>query len=274
MKVWLLENEQKAGPYESFEIREWIDAGSLKADTMAWYQGAPTWEPLSEIPQFETLFPNAEDAELDTTLPIPLSVESQVDQIKEALDHELSKAPSLNATRRLFAKLHDCILCMTLVFVVFQERALDTLQSESMFPLLGVGLAYVIIDGIMTHLWKCSPGKFLLGMRITDAEGHAIPLPFALLRSLRAWVLGLGMWVMWPLALLISWFVSRRFGYFLWDMPKRYRTVAKPFSALHVAAFTVSIFAMYALLNYALPKEMINEMNQWSGAQELLDKMK
>lgn len=270
MKIWLLENGEKSGPFESFTVRERIDSGELKADTQSWYQGAEGWGPLSDIPQFSSLF--EDKVEVATPPPIPQRTTNQA-ILRKAIQEERAKAPPIYLTRRLFARLHDCILYMSLVFIVFKERALDAMDNESMMPLLGIGLAYVILDGIMTNLWKCSPGKFLLGMRVTDVMGYAIPLKFALLRSLRVWILGLGMWVMWPISLTISWFMSRRLGYFLWDLPKRYRVVARPFSGLHVISYMVSIFVMSTLLNLALPKQMIEDMNQRSGAQEFLDSL-
>jgi len=274
MKVWLLENGQKTGPHESFEIRERIDAGELQPETMAWYQGAKGWGPLSEVPQFETLFLKAEELEADISSPPPIPAETakQVNQIREAIADERSKALPLYATRRLFARFFDCSLYGGILLIVFQERLNDIQQNDSMFPLIGVGLAYVIIDGLMTHLWRLSPGKFLLGLRTTDALGHAIPLKFALLRSLRVWILGLGMWVVWPIALFISWVVSRKFGYFLWDMPKRYRTVARPFSGLHVIAYVVALFIMNLTFMELMPKERIED--QRALFQELLEKWK
>lgn len=269
MKIWLLENGEKSGPFESFVVRERIDSGELKADTQSWYPGADGWGPLSEIPQFKSLF-EAEVEDLVTPPPVPQATTNQA-ILRKAIAEERAKAPPIHLTRRLFARIHDCILYMTLIFIVFKERALKVMDSESMMPLLGIGLAYVILDGIMTHLWKSSPGKFLLGMRVTDAVGYAIPLKFALLRSLRVWILGLGMWVMWPFSLLISWFMSRRLGYFLWDLPKRYRIVARPFSGLHVMAYTASIFTMNLLFTIAMPQQVIEEIQQRPEVKELFE---
>ena len=196
--------------------------------------------------------------------------------VKKAIAGELSKAPPLYAARRFFARMHDFLLYMVLILTVFQEKVIEMGQTDSMLPLLAVGFAYVLLDAIMVHVWKASPGKFLLGLRTTDALGHAIPLKFSVLRSLRVWILGLGMGIVqiWPFSFGISWFLSRRFGYFLWDTPKRYRAVARPFSGIHVLAYVASIVAMFILLSLAIPAEKIELMNKQSGAQEFLDKLK
>ncbi|MFC4991529.1 RDD family protein [Rubritalea tangerina] len=257
MKVWLLVDGEKSGPHESFEVRERITAGELHAETLAWHQGAEGWLPLAEIPQFSTLF-EVEEAEDEGPPPLPEEKPSEV--LKKVLAEELSKAPPLHMTRRLFARFHDCLLYLSAVVVIFQDQYVEIFQGESMLPLLAIGICYVLLDGIMVHVWKASPGKFLLGMRTADAQGHAIPLKFSILRSLRVWILGLGMWVMMPLALIISSFMAKRFGYFLWDMPKRYRTVVRPFSGMHVIAYVASIFLMNAAVSLLLPAEVLEQM--------------
>ena len=277
MKVWLLINEEKSGPFETFAIRDRIDSGELTHETLCWHQGAASWAPLGDVAQFETMFDQTEEvSDLVTPPPIPQSVKDQAEKIKQALAEELSKAPPLFAVRRFFARMHDFLLYMVLIFAVFQEKVIELAQGDSVLPLLAVGFAYVLLDAIMVHIWKASPGKFLLGLGTTDALGHAIPLKFSVLRSLRVWILGLcmGMVEMWPLSLGISWFLSRRFGYFLWDTPKRYRVVARPFSGIHVLAYVASIFAMSFLLNVSLPEKMLDEMKQDNWAQEFLDNLK
>ena len=269
MKIWLLKDGEKCGPYESFTVRDRISNGELKADELAWFQGAAGWMPLKEVPLFVSLFDVVKE-DHGTPPPLPVLPEN----LKEAIAAEAKKAPPLHLVRRLFARMHDSILYISLVMMIFKERALDALQGDSLMQFLPIGLAYVLLDGLMTHVWKCSPGKFLLGLRVTDQLGHAISLQASLIRSLRVWIVGFGMWVMWPLALPISAFMARKFGYCLWDIPYCYRVLAKPFSGLHVIGYFVSIFTLSALLNLSLPQELVDKMNQQSGAQELLDKLK
>ena len=273
MKIWLLENGEKSEPQESFEVRERISAGELKGDVLAWYKGAEEWMRLDEVPQFQTLFlEGEEEEEEDLVSPPPLPDLSA--SLKEAIAVEAAKAPPMHIFRRLFARGFDSILYISLVIILFRERALDALQGDSMLQFLPIGIAYAMLDGLMTHAWKTSPGKFILGLRVTDSAGFAISLKGAILRSLRVWIVGLGMWILWPISLLLSWLLSRKFGYFLWDIPYRYRVVVKPFSGLHVIGYIVGLFAISALLNVALPQELVDMMNQRSGAQEFLDQLK
>jgi hypothetical protein len=193
--------------------------------------------------------------------------------LKEAIAREVAKAPPLYMTRRFFARIFDYMLYLSLVFIFFQEKAIEALMGDSMMQFLGVGIAYVILDGLMTHTWKSSPGKFLLGLRVTDSLGHSIPLKGSVIRSLRAWILGLGMWVMLPFALVISWFMAKRFGYFLWDMPHRYRVVARPFSPMHVVAYLVSLLVMNVAFSLLISPEVVAEMYKQLGVEDWLQQM-
>ncbi|MFC5050978.1 RDD family protein [Rubritalea spongiae] len=266
MNVWLIENGEKGGPFESYAVRERIESGEISADTLAWYQGAEGWVRIDTIPQFSILFAEKEDA---TPPPMPEEVQkSPREELKEAIAREVAKAPPLHMTRRFFARIFDYLLYISLIFVCFQERAFDALMGESMMQFLGVGIAYVILDGLMTHLWKSSPGKFLLGLKVTDHLGLAIPLKGSVIRSLRAWILGLGMWVMMPFAIAISWFMAKRFGYFLWDMPHRYRVLARPFSALHVVAYIVSVLIVNVVFSSLISQEVMEEMYKTLGVED------
>ena len=123
MKVWLLVNNVKSGPFESFAIRDRIDSGELTEETLCWYLGATAWGALGDVAQFETMFDRAEEvSELISPPPIPESVTSQKELIKQALAEEISKAPPLHGLRRFFARMHDFMLYMVLLLVVFQEK--------------------------------------------------------------------------------------------------------------------------------------------------------
>ncbi|MGJ8672318.1 RDD family protein [Rubritalea sp.] len=271
MKIWLIENGEKQGPYETYALRERIEVGEISADTLAWYQGAEGWDRIDTIPQLSLLFEAKKEV---TPPPLPEVTQTPKQALKEAIAREVAKAPPLHMTRRLFARLFDYMLYISLIFVCFQERAMQAMMGDSMPQFLGVGVAYVILDGLMTHLWRSSPGKFLLGLKITDQMGHAIPLKGSLIRSLRAWVLGLGMWVMMPFSLAISAFMAKRFGYFLWDMPHRYRVLARPFSALHVIAYIVCVIIVNVVFSTLISEDVMVEMYKAVGLEEWMREMK
>ncbi|WP_018970193.1 RDD family protein [Rubritalea marina] len=273
MKFWLIENGEKSGPHESFAVRERIEQGELKAEDLCWHQNATSWMPLKEVETFESYFREEVAEEEDQPPMIPESAKLQAEQIRSEVERQKAKAPALHMVRRYFARAHDLTLYMAFIFIVFQEKTLDTLLGESIWPYLGMGLAYVILDGMMTHFWGASPGKWLLGLRVTNSSGQCIPLTPSLVRSMRVWILGFGMWAMWLLALPLSWFLARRFGYFLWDLPQRYRVVVKPFSGLNVVGYMVSLFIISAAMNAFIDPAVIERMHEQSGFNEMLEKL-
>ena len=272
MKYWLLEDGQKSGPHESFVLRDRIESGELKGEELCWYPNATSWMPLREVEAFDSYFTDtAED--LDLPPEIPQTVLKQAEQVREAVNKEKQKAPPIHMVRRFFARMHDITLYISLLFIVFQGRTLDMMLGESIWPFLAFGAGYVILDGLMTHLWGSSPGKWLLGVRVIDRDGQGLGLNQALIRSARVWILGFGMWAMWPLALIFSWFLARRFGYFLWDLPHRYRVLVKPFHGLRVVGYIVSLFVISTLMNVFLSPEVIDQIHQQSGFSEMLQNM-
>ena len=78
---------------------------------------------------------------------------------------------------------------------------------------------------------------------------------------------------MWIIALPLSWFLARRFGYFLWDLPRRYRVIVKPFSGMHVLAYFISLFVISYLMNVFIEPEVIEQMHEQSGWKEMLEQL-
>jgi len=50
MQIFIHRDDQDYGPYTVEEIQEHLATGDLLAEDHAWYEGAPDWMPLEEIP--------------------------------------------------------------------------------------------------------------------------------------------------------------------------------------------------------------------------------
>ncbi|SHI68715.1 protein of unknown function [Rubritalea squalenifaciens DSM 18772] len=254
MKIWLLEEGERTGPHESYEVRDRIEAGDLAASTQAWYEGAPDWVRLDEVPVVEGLFRTRDSLESSGALATPISEE---EVMEEQIALEYIYPPKLHLVRRFFARLFDLMLYMTLLIIVIRDPViLDPAQRDVMFHLM-MGLGYVLIDAGMTNLWKCSPGKWLLGIRVVDSQGLAIGLGSSVMRSLRVWVLGWGMWIITPVSLAISWFMAKRLNYMVWDFPKRYRVVAEPLTAMRITLVVLAYLMLAVLMQYGFPPEVM-----------------
>ena len=51
MQIHIHRDGQAQGPYSLEDVRSQLAAGTLQPETMAWYQGAPDWRPLSAMPE-------------------------------------------------------------------------------------------------------------------------------------------------------------------------------------------------------------------------------
>jgi hypothetical protein len=82
-------------------------------------------------------------------------------------------------------------------------------------------LPYIILEALSLHLYKTTPGKFLLGLRVVTAAEQPLPVGSALLRCLRVYIFGMGVFF-WPLLLpvichaLCCWYTFRN-GEAPWD---------------------------------------------------------
>jgi hypothetical protein len=51
-EVFILREGNKFGPYSIDQLRGYIASGNVHLEDLAWYEGAPTWIPVSQVPGF------------------------------------------------------------------------------------------------------------------------------------------------------------------------------------------------------------------------------
>ena len=54
MQIYIAEGTQQTGPFDLDTIKEGLRAGRYTPAQLAWYEGAPGWEPISSLPGMET----------------------------------------------------------------------------------------------------------------------------------------------------------------------------------------------------------------------------
>jgi len=50
MQIFINRNNQKHGPYSLHDVQAYLASGQLNGADLAWYEGAPGWIPLSQVP--------------------------------------------------------------------------------------------------------------------------------------------------------------------------------------------------------------------------------
>ena len=175
MEIWIVEDGGKKGPFETYLLRERIEAGELSGDELAWHKDQDGWVSLREMDVFRSAFVPAE-GEKQAPLPPPLPVEPY---------------PFI----RFFARWFDVLLYLLVFCFLLRCMGYQFLQVLSSPSLYFYFLPYVLLEAAMLHRTGASPGRYLLGVRITAADEQPLGLQTALIRSLRAFIVGLGLMV-------------------------------------------------------------------------------
>lgn len=257
MKIWLIENGKKTGPFDSFSLRERIEAGELPAGTLAWFEGAEDWMDIKDVPVLSQLYEADEDVEDE------VEEQPRVIVLPESLQKQL-EPPPLHLVRRFFARFLDISLYFSIVMIVSQDATVLNVGSSGVGWHLAFGLGYVLLDGLMIHLWRSSPGKWLLGIQVGDFLGQRLSLGASVMRALRVWVLGWGMWLIAPIAMLISGLMAWRMRYMVWDFPRRNRVTCQPLQALIVVRYIVALLSMAVLMEVTASDKLRRDMQEIS----------
>lgn len=204
MEFWIVEDGEKRGPLQSYEVRERIQRGDLDGSELAWHGELDEWRALKEMDVFRSEFeePEPEPQEVEAP-PLP----------------EPAPQPFL----RFWARWFDVFLYMAVIFGVLWVTGQDITEAILTPVFRGLWfLPYLILEALSMHYYKTTPGKFLLGLRVVTADEQALSLGAALLRSLRVFILGMGVFY-WPWLLpivchaLCCWYTFKH-GQAPWDI--------------------------------------------------------
>ncbi len=177
MEIWIVEKGEKRGPFETYEVRGRIEEGELAGDEPAWHKDQDGWVALREMDVFRSAFGESGE-ERERAHPPPLPEQP---------------FPFL----RFFARWFDVLLYMLLFFSLVRfvggDNLLEAIRSPWSYLYF---MPFVLLEAIALHLTKTTPGKFLLGLRVVTPEEEALSLQAAGIRSLRAYIIGLGLMVL------------------------------------------------------------------------------
>ncbi len=213
MRIWIVKEGEKEGPFEEYQLRGRIQSGDLDADTPAWYEGMEKWGCLRDI----TVFAGEFDAKKG----------ADVEELLEALEPFLEKGkeeelptPYRGLKRRFFARWVEILVYQTLLFALFVLTGKDLYdfignQSFLIFHLIPLFL----LEAWILSQWGTTPGKALMRLKVETGDGASLSYLKALLRTARVWFLGVG--ALMPLLLLIGHVLGaisvKKFGAALWD---------------------------------------------------------
>ena len=95
--------------------------------------------------------------------------------------------------RRYIARSFDLLLCSLPWHLVLQVAGADTKERLAAVWLSILGMVtMLVLEPPLLHLFGTTPGKWLMGLRVTDENGKTLPLAAAWMRTWRALWYGFG----------------------------------------------------------------------------------
>lgn len=233
MDIWIIRDGEKTGPIHDFEVRRKIEAGELPPTTPAWHEGLDAWKPLVEIELFTR--------EFQQPSPPPLPSTSRVEP------RDLPPAPP-QATfylRRFWARWFDLSLYAGLWWFCMWAARQD-IEAALLNPWV-MFLQYVpwfALEAVLIHKFAFTPGKWLLGLSVTNKDGAFLDLSASIRRALRVMFTGVGFG--WSILAIfcqaLSLFTAKRLGSALWDYTGGHQVNANPLNPFRLITL-VFVFA-------------------------------
>lgn len=254
MEIYVLKEGARRGPFLPFKLRELLEDKEFLPSDPGWMEGMEKWAPLSSIEALENWMPR--DSSLPPRLPSPEEWEEKIaaQEKSESRAAPLADPDENNSRRsrawlRWLARIVDGIWWFLLVWTVAVASGwlgLWHVIFAGYVLLIGTAVAWIPVESYLLSRFATTPGKWLLGIRVTDDVGQPLGFVPALKRSLLVLVTGRGFGL--PAGELIpvlqfsmSWILYRRTGTTLWDRAAVSQVAHAPanFAGIAVALLTL-----------------------------------
>ena len=232
MTFWIIRDGQKKGPFEDYQFREMIRAGQVDADHKVWHEGADGWLRADQVGVLEGEF--AEEKEVE---PPPLPVERE----------------PFRPWRRFGARFFDFFLYSLILTAGKRMAGVDLLpqpgEGPSVWVIIGTLLPAILIECALVSAWGFTPGKWLLRMRVEMMNGRLLTTGEAFVRSMRVWILGMGMgqWILMILGHLLGLWFGLKKGVLLWDLQSGFEVRSTDLDRNRVVTYWIALLAMFVL---------------------------
>lgn len=206
---WYYANEgQRSGPVSADEFTRLVETGVIRADTLVWRAGMPTWKPYAELAP-----PPLSAAPVPPPPPAPTQAGGEI---------PAGAAPVAGANdvvmhgyggfwRRLVAKVIDGFITNILSWIILVPLLFATLGTAGLFSpgdqaspeqlaaifgfqLISIGVQTVI--GLLYSVfflkkYAATPGKMLLGLKVYRADSGPLSVGRIIARYFAEWLSGI-----------------------------------------------------------------------------------
>ncbi|MEM9479242.1 MAG: RDD family protein [Verrucomicrobiota bacterium] len=191
MEVYVIQNGEQAGPFTRFKLREKISRGEIDEETLGWYRGLDEWAPLNQIEALKVVLAESEEGDGPSSPELAGA---------EASSDEKDYSAPMRAWIRFWARNLDVTYFMTGTLVVtgatgwmdmyeFMDPNSASVSPAYVVILLG---AWAFVESALLSSFGTTPGRALLGVKLTDGEGEFLSTSLALKRSFFVWFRGMG----------------------------------------------------------------------------------
>lgn len=174
-KQWYyIEEKKQEGPISEEELKKKFFQGSLSKDTFLWSASMSDWQRAFELFDFEKIRKEKFFEE-----------EPQISPREESYREKRSH---VRPWVRYWARQIDLLFASVLFSsIMLSFSGLNT----SWFPLLLL-IFWIFAEALFLSTWGTTPGKFLLGITLRDANKEKLKFSQALKRSCFVWFRGMG----------------------------------------------------------------------------------
>ena len=129
----------------------------------------------------------------------------------------------------------------------------DPGEGPSLGDVFLIMLPFVIMEGTLIGAFGHTPGKWLMSLKVSRPDGGNLSTGASVIRSLRVWVLGMGMShpILLPIGHIIALWMGRKKGAPLWDLPMGFRVEGTKLIPGRMVTFFV-LFVVIFVANVAL----------------------
>jgi len=221
MEIWLIINGKRSGPYPDYEIRSRIEHGEMTSEEMVWHEGLPEWTSIGELELFRNSLEQQEQAPAIVPPPLP----------KDNMEAAAAKKPKTHIARRFWARWMDLNFYSALWWLGMYLGGRDIGSAiGNLWLFISMLLPWFAIEAWLIHRFGTTPGKWLMGLKVSNEDGSLLALKQSVWRALRVMITGIGFG--WGLLAILcqtmSWFTTRRLGKPIWDQMGKHKIEAEP----------------------------------------------
>ena len=276
MQFYVSIEGKREGPFTLFKMGDLLSEGRIDLDSLAWHRDLEEWKPIRNIPALDSVLPREKEEDPEKELPpVPEKQEKEPDQDLppgEVIAAEPVLAREVRPFTRFWARMFDYSLVNSIIFLAASPDFIQPRQNESFTDfwvrymeyqnseeMAAIAQTYFIamlswhfLEGVLIYLFGTTPGKALMGIRISSLDGSRISALKSVGRSFYVYALGMGFYLL-PLML-----IGMVFGFFRllgsgttsWDQHLRIHVETKPLSSGRIMLAIAAFLALLLLLQF------------------------